>query len=85
MGSTGRAKTDMFISPEVKAQVSYSDYICDLSVDCLSVNFSHFQYLLKNHWAIQPNLAESILRLRGFKVVKIKEHFLLQGEIIRSY
>ena len=51
----------IFISPELKAQVSISDHlpsvVCPsvrpsvcLSV-CLSVNFSHFHLLLKNHWA----------------------------------
>ena len=33
-----------FSSPELKAQVSFSDCL-------LSVNFSHFELLLQNHWA----------------------------------
>ena len=41
-----------FSSPELKAQVSFSDRLS--SVVCLSVrpsvNFSYFQLLLKNHW-----------------------------------
>ena len=40
-------------SPELKAQVSFSDHLS--SVVCLSVrlsvNFSHFHLLLQNHWA----------------------------------
>ena len=51
----------VFSSPELKAQVSFSDrlssVVCPsvcpsvcLSV-CLSVNFSYFRLLLKNHWA----------------------------------
>ena len=42
----------VFSSPELKAQVSFSDRL--LSVVCLSVcpsvNFSHFQLLFQNHW-----------------------------------
>ena len=45
-----------FSSPELKAQVSFSDRLSSgvcpsvrLSV-CPSVNFSYFQLLLKNHW-----------------------------------
>ena len=47
----------LFSSPELKAQVSFSDHLS--SVVCLSVcpsvrlsvNFSHFHLLLPNHWA----------------------------------
>ena len=47
----------VFSSPELKAQVSFSDHL--LSVVCLSVrlsfrpsvNFSHFHLILQNHWA----------------------------------
>ena len=42
----------VFSSPELKAQVSFSDHLS--SVVCLSVrlsiNFSHFHLLLQNHW-----------------------------------
>ena len=47
----------VFSSPELKAQVSFSDHLSSgvcLSVRpsvCLSVNFSHFHLLLQNHWA----------------------------------
>ena len=52
---------EVFSSPELKAQVSFSDHLS--SVVCLSVhpsvclsvrlsvNFSHFHLLLQNHWA----------------------------------
>ena len=43
----------LFSSPELKAQVSFSDHLSSvvrLSVH-LSVNFSHFHLLLKNHCA----------------------------------
>ena len=45
---------NVFSSPELKAQVSYSD--CPLSVVSLSVCLSvckllHFRLLLQNHWA----------------------------------
>ena len=46
-------KVRVFSSPELKAQVSFSDHLS--SVVCLSirlsVNFSHFHRLLQNHWA----------------------------------
>ena len=47
----------VFSSPELKAQVSFSDHLSSvvcLSVRpsvCLSVNCSHFHLLLHNHWA----------------------------------
>ena len=52
---------ERFSSPELKAQVSFSDHLSSvvcLSVHpsvrpsvCLSVNFSHFHLLLQNDWA----------------------------------
>ena len=39
----------IFSSPELKAQVSFSDH--PYSGVRPSVNFSHFQLLLNNHWA----------------------------------
>ena len=39
------------ISPELKAQVSFSDRLLPPSV-CLSVNFSHFHLLLLKHWTV---------------------------------
>ena len=50
-------RSPVFSSPELKAQVSFSDHISSavcLSVRLsvrLSVNFSHFHLLLQNHWA----------------------------------
>ena len=53
-----------FSSPELKAQVSFSDHLSSVCLSvcppvrpsvclsvCLSVNFSHFHLLLQNHWA----------------------------------
>ena len=48
-------------------------------VVCLSVNFSHFQLLLQNHWANFNQTSQSILGLRGFKFVQ-----MFQGEIIEQ-
>lgn len=42
----------------------------------LSENLSHFQHLFQNNWA----MAQSNLRQKEFKVVKIKDHALFQGE-----
>ena len=43
----------LFISPESKAQVSFSDQNLSLSVNVVGIviNFSHFHTLLQNHWA----------------------------------
>ena len=44
----------IFSSPELKAQVSFSDHLSSIvcpSVRHLSLNFSHFLLLLQNHWA----------------------------------
>ena len=70
-----------FSSPELKAQVSFSDRLSSVR---LSVNFSYFRLLLKNHWANfeQPNLAQCILWWRGFKFVQMKGPVYFQGEII---
>ena len=38
----------VFSSPELKAQVSFSDRLLSVSP---SVKFSHFQLPLQNHWA----------------------------------
>ena len=59
--SVRQSISPVFSSPELKAQVSFSDHLSSvvclsvrlsvrLSV-CLSVNFSHFHLLLQNHWA----------------------------------
>jgi hypothetical protein len=82
----------LFSSPELKAQVSFSDRflsVVRLSVCRLaSVVCKLFTFLtsspepLDQFW---PNLAQSILRFRGFKVVKIKDQDLFKGEIIGNY
>lgn len=41
----------VFSSPELKAPVSFSDHFFFVSSDGLSVNFSHYQYLLQNYKA----------------------------------
>ena len=45
--------TLFFSSPELKAQVSFSDRLLSVVSPSVrpSVNFSHFHLLLKNHWA----------------------------------
>ena len=47
------------------------------------INFSHCHHLKLDQ--LRPNLAQSIIRLRGFKFVEMKGHALFQGEIIRIY
>ena len=44
------------------------------------VNFSHIHLLVQNH-----SVKQSPLGLREFKFVQMKEHVLLQGEIITKY
>ena len=76
--------TDIFFftSPEQKAQVSFSDRL--LSVVCLSV-CKLFTFSTSSPEPLdqfQPNLAQIILGLRGFKFVQMKGNALFQGEII---
>jgi hypothetical protein len=76
------SKATFFSSPELKAQVSYSDR--RLSIVRLSVvNFYIFDFFSRTTGPIfQPELAQIILGERGFKFVQMKETALLQGEII---
>ena len=48
IGDTTSDRHKLFSSPELKAQMTFSDR---LSSVCLSVNFSHFNLLLQYHWA----------------------------------
>ena len=41
----------VFSSPELKAQVSFSDRLSSVMSVCPYVNFSYFRLLLKHHWA----------------------------------
>ena len=76
----------LFSSPELKAQVSFSD--CLLSVVCLcvcpSVNFSFTfsTFSPKPPSQFQPNLSQSILGWWGFQFVQMKLHTLFKGEKI---
>ena len=81
-------------SPELKAQVSFSDHLS--SVVCLSVRLSVrlsvcpsicklFTFSSSSPEPLgqfQPNLAQSILGSRGFKFVQMKRPALFQGETI---
>jgi hypothetical protein len=69
----------IFSSPELKAQVSFSD--CPLSVFRLSVNFYIFDFS-RTTGLILTDLAQIILEGREFKFVQMKGIALLQGEII---
>ena len=76
----------IFSSPELKAQVSFSDRLS--SVVCLSVHPSICQLFLftttsqKPLSQFQQNFAQSILGWRGFKFVQMKSPAIFQGEII---
>ena len=76
----------VFSSPELKAQVSFSDRLS--SVVCLSVRpsvcklFTFSSSSPEPLGQFQPNLAQSIPGWRGFKFVKMKGHTLSKGEII---
>lgn len=67
-----------FSSPVLK--VSYYGHI--LSVARLAINYI---FNIFSRGQFRPDLAQSMLRLRGFKVVNIKNHALLQRKIIRNY
>ena len=70
MGKTGFAF--IISSPELKVQVS-----CLLSVIVIVVNFTFSSSSPEPLGQFQPNLAQSILRWRGFKFVQIKGPALL--------
>ena len=65
----GPGFSDVFSSPEPKAQVSYLIKICPLSVVVVVVviviNFSHFRLLLQNHWANFKQLGTKRPFLKG--------------------
>ena len=76
----------LFSSPELKAQVSFSDRLS--SVVCLSVCLSVCKLFLFSTSSpeplgqFQPNLAQSILGWRGIKFVQMKAPAFFKGEII---
>ena len=82
----------IFSSPELKAQVSFSDRLSSvvcLSVSvCLSVRPSVCKLFLFSTSSqeplgqFQPKLAQKILGCRGFKFLQMKGPALYQGEII---
>ena len=71
----------LFSSPELKAQVSFSDRLS--SVVCLSVNFSYFRLLLQNHWA-NFNQTWHKASLGEGDSSQMKGPALFQGEIIKK-
>ena len=79
-------KTYIFSSPELKAQVSFSDHLS--SVVCQSVCPSVCKLFTFSSSSPEPldqfqsNLAQSILGWRGFKFVQMKFPNLPKGEII---
>ena len=78
-----------FSSPELRAQVSFSDHLSSASVHpsvCPSVCklFTFSSSSPEPLGQFQPNLAQSILRWRGFKFVHMKGPVLFKGEIIRE-
>ena len=89
-----RMKHIFFRTPELKAQMSFSDHLS--SVVCLSVCLSVHPSVRPSVCKLftfsssspeplgqfQPNLAQNILGWRGFKYVQVKGPSLFQGEII---
>ena len=72
-------------SPELKAQVSFSDHLSSVCPSvCPSVCklFTFSSSSPEPLGQFQPNLAQSILGWRGFKFVQMKGPALFQGEII---
>ena len=76
-------KLDVFSSPEPKDQVSFLDH--NLSVvhrRCCHKLFTFYSSSPEPLAQFQPNMAQSILGCRGFKIVQMKDHAHFQGEII---
>ena len=80
-------------SPESKAQVNFSDQNLSVVRRCRRRRrccrfrrklFTFSSYSPEPVGQFQPNLAQSILRWRGFKFVQIKGPALFQGEIIMN-
>ena len=75
-------ETRFFISsPELKAQVSFSDQNLSVVRRCRRKLFT-FSSSPEPLGQFQPNLAQNILGWRGFKFVQMKGPALFQGEII---
>jgi hypothetical protein len=80
-------ETISFSSPELKAQVSFSDR--PLSVVCLAVSLSVcllniyiFDFFFRTAGPILTRFGKSILGQRGFRIIQMKDNPLPQGEII---
>jgi hypothetical protein len=74
----------MVSSPELKAQVSYSDRLLSvvrLSI-CLSVNFYIFNFFSRTTGPILTTLGTNYPWGEGFNFVHIKGIAFLQGKII---
>lgn len=61
---------------------SFSVFSVCLSV-CLRPKMFYIFVLLHNYWADLTSLAQSMLRWRRFKSLKIKGHICIQGDITR--
>ena len=75
----------LFSSPEPKAQMSFSNQNCPLSVVVVVVvNFSNFHLLLQNHWAIFNQTLHKAPLGEGDSsfFFQIKDPALFQGEMI---
>jgi hypothetical protein len=75
----GHKRGTIFSSPELKAQVRYSDRL--LSV-CLYVNFYIFDFFSRTTGPILTKLGTNHPWEKGFKFLQMKGITPLQGEII---
>ena len=75
----------VFSSPELKAQVSFSDHLSSVFYLSVCKLFTFSSSSPEPLGQFQPNLAQGILEWRGFKFDQMKGPALFQGKIIMKW
>ena len=71
-----------FSSPELKAQVSFSDRLSSVVGPSVCKLFTFSSFSTEPLGQFQPNFAQSFLELGGFNFFKLKGYALPKGEKI---
>ena len=74
----------VFSSPELKAQVKFSDCLLSIVRPSISqsVNFSQFHLLLKNHWTNFNQNWHKVSLCKGDSICKMR--VICQGEYLQN-